>query len=118
MRVGAVQPGEEKSLGRPFCGLPLPEVAYKRAGEGLFTRACSDRTRGNGFRLKYGGFRINIKKKFFTMKVVRHSNRLPREAVAAPSLALFKARLDGALSNLIWWKMCLPMAGGLEPDDL
>ena len=36
----------------------------------------------------------------------------------APSLAVFRARLDGALSNLVWWKMSLLMAGGLEPDDL
>jgi len=43
---------------------------------------------------------------------------LPREAVAAPSQAVFKARLDGALSSLVWWKMPLLMAGGLEPDDL
>jgi len=52
------------------------------------------------------------------MRVMRHWQRLPREAVAAPSLAVFKARLDGALSNLIWWKMSLLMEGGLEPDDL
>jgi len=38
--------------------------------------------------------------------------------VAAPSLAVLKARLDGALSTLVWWKMSLSMAGGLEPDDL
>ena len=44
--------------------------------------------------------------------------RLPREAVAAPSLAGFKARLDRAWRNLVWWKMSLLMAGGLEPDDL
>jgi len=44
--------------------------------------------------------------------------RLPREAVAAPSLAGFKARLDGAVSSLVWWKMSLLMSGGLEPDDL
>jgi len=43
---------------------------------------------------------------------------LPREAVAAPSLPGFKARLDGALSNLVWWKGSLPMAGGLEMDGL
>jgi len=43
---------------------------------------------------------------------------LPREAVAAPSLAVLKARLDGALSNLGWWEMSLLMAGGLELDDL
>jgi len=48
------------------------------------------------------------------MKVVRHWQRLPREAVAAPSLAVFKARLDGTLSNLVWWKVSLPLAGGLE----
>jgi len=52
------------------------------------------------------------------MRVVKHWHRLPREAVAALSLAVFKARLDGALSNLVWWKMSLLMAGGLEPDDL
>jgi len=52
------------------------------------------------------------------MRVVRHWSRLPREAVAAPSLAGFKASLDGALSNLVWWKMPLLMAGRLEPDDL
>ena len=56
--------------------------------------------------------------KFFTMRVVRPWPRLPREAVAAPSLAGFKARWDGALSNLGWWKVSLLVAGGLEPDDL
>jgi len=62
---------------------------------------CSDRTRGNSFKLKEGRFRIHIRKKFFPKRVVKHWNRLPREAVAAPSLAVFKARLDGALSSLV-----------------
>ena len=61
---------------------------------------------------------MDIRKKFFTLRVVRHWHRLPREVVAAPSLAVFKARLAGALSNLVWWKVSLPMAGGLELDDL
>jgi len=43
---------------------------------------------------------------------------MPREAVAVASLEVFKARLDGALSNLVWWKVSLPMAGGLQLDDL
>ncbi|KFP03507.1 hypothetical protein N300_11112, partial [Calypte anna] len=55
----------------------------------------------NGLKLQEGRFRLDIRMKFFTVRVVRHWQGLPREAVAAPSLAAFKARLDGAVSNLI-----------------
>jgi len=73
---------------------------YETVAEGLFTRAWSDRTRGDGFNLKEVRFRLGFRKKFFTVRVVRPWHRLPREAVAAPSPSGFKARLDGALSNL------------------
>ncbi|KFQ93662.1 hypothetical protein Y956_00353, partial [Nipponia nippon] len=55
----------------------------------------------NGFKLKEGRFRLDLRKKFFTMRVQTLDHRLPREAVDAPSLEVFKARLDGALSNLV-----------------
>ncbi|KAK4822155.1 hypothetical protein QYF61_010416 [Mycteria americana] len=74
--------------------------AYEKAGGGHFTRACGDRLRRNGFKLKEGRLRLDVRKKLFTVRVARHWNRLPREAVDAPSLEVFKARLDGALSSL------------------
>ncbi|KFV15280.1 hypothetical protein N340_02120, partial [Tauraco erythrolophus] len=55
----------------------------------------------NGFKLKRGRFRLDIRKKFFTIKVVKHWDRLPREVVDAPSLEVFKARLDEALGKLV-----------------
>ena len=74
------------------------------------------RLEGRGAR--QGRFRSDMRKKFFPVRVVRPWPRLPRDAVAAPSLAVLKARMDGALSTLSWRKMSLLMAGGLEPDDL
>lgn len=70
-----------------------------------FLHGHNDRTKGNGFKLKEGRFRSEVRNKFFTQTVVGHYNWLPRKAVGVPSLILdvFKARLDEALGNLIWW---------------
>ena len=67
----------------------------------MFMRVDSDRTRGNGFQLRQGRFRLNIRRTFFTQRVVMHWNRLPKEVVDAPSLEVFKARLDVALGSLV-----------------
>jgi len=75
--------------------------AYRKEEESIFSRACCKRTRSNGFKLREGRFRLHIRKKFFAMKVVKHWNRLPREAVEASSLETFKATLGGALNNLV-----------------
>ena len=57
--------------------------------------------RGNGFKLEEDRFRLDIRKKFFSVRALRYWNWLPSEAVDVPTLERFKARLDGALSNLV-----------------
>ena len=69
-------------------------------GDRHFSRVCCGRTRGNGFRLAEGRLRLDIQK-FFTVRVVRHWNKLPRQAVDAPSLETLKVRLEQSLSTLI-----------------
>ena len=59
------------------------------------------------FKPKEGRFRLHIRKKSSTVRVVRHWNRLPSDVVYVPSMETFKARLDQALSNLIYlWCPC------------
>ena len=70
----------------------------KKAWDRLFSRVCGDRTRGNDFKTKEGGFRLDIKEKLCSIRVVRQWNRLPREVVDALSLETPNVRLDGALS--------------------
>jgi len=57
--------------------------------------------RGNGFKLEEGRIRLDIRKNFFTVSVVRRWNRLPSEVENAPSLEAFKAKMDGTVSNMV-----------------
>ncbi|KAJ7402581.1 hypothetical protein BTVI_85019 [Pitangus sulphuratus] len=74
---------------------------YRKAG------ACNDGKRGNGFELKEERFRLDTRKKFYTMRLAKHWN-MPRKVVDMPSLEMLKAGLDRALGNL--W----PMTGMFE----
>lgn len=74
---------------------------HKKGIERLFTKAFSDRTGGNGFKLKERRFSLDIRKKFFTRRIVRHRNRFLREVVNTWLLEVFKVKLDATLSKLI-----------------
>ncbi|GAB0208406.1 translation initiation factor IF-2-like [Grus japonensis] len=105
---------EEKDLGvlvnnklkkRRLRGDLISTYKYLKGGcleEGarLFSLVPSNRTRGNGHRLKHRKFHLNMRKNF-TLRVTEHWNRLPREVVESSSLEIFKTRLDVILCNLV-----------------
>ena len=70
--MGLFSLGKRRFLGDLIVALQYPKGGYKKEGNKCFSKACCNTARGNGFKLKEGRFKLHVRKKFFTIMVVKH----------------------------------------------
>ena len=88
-------------LGDLTCTYKYLQGGGQEDGARLFPVVPTDRTRGNGHKLKHRKLQLKMRKNFFPLRVTEPWPRLPREAVESPSLEIFKTRLDAVLRSLL-----------------
>jgi len=99
--LGAVESGEEEAEGDLIALYSSLRGGCREVEVGVFSHVNSDRTRGNDLKLCQGRFQFDIRKNFFTERVVRPWTRLPREVAESPSLEGFRKRVDVALQDMV-----------------